>query len=235
MIKGLIKNIPFLYSTALSIKHRQWRIKTNKAFKKYLSANNGPKLQLGAGLNELPGWFNTDYFERPAIFFLDVTKRFPFPNDTFDWVFSEHHIEHITYKQAQLMLAEAYRVMSPGGYIKITTPDLEKYIRSYAEGRIESPLIKEHVRHWIYSGFAYASEYKPVGENFEAHFINDIFLNYEHRFIYDQRALKELLEKVGFTVVDKTAIKENDFNNIETHTSDFDRMFTLYIYAQKPY
>ena|ERR1700761_4438264 len=235
MIRHLIKNVPFLYNAALAVKHKLWYKQTQTAVKKYLQEHHLHKLQLGAGQNELPGWFNTDYFVRPSIYFLDVTKKFPFADNTFTYVFSEHHIEHITYKQARYMLSETYRVMKPGGYIKITTPDLNQYIRAYAEGTLHNAIVKKHVKDWIYTGFAYAENYIPVDDEvYEAHFINDIFMNYEHRFIYDEKALAKLAKNAGFTIINKALIKEMDFDHIESHIADFDKLFTLYLYAQKP-
>lgn len=238
MFRKIIKNIPFLYSSALNIKHKSWRAKSIKTFHQYLNSTQIYKLQLGAGLNQLSGWFNTDYFARPGISFLDVTKKFPFPDNIFEWVFSEHHIEHITYLQAQLMLNEAFRVMKPGGYVKITTPDLQKYILGYANHNLQTQLVKKHAKDWIYGGFANAATYIPVNNYYEAHFINDIFLNYEHRFIYDAHALKSLLEKAGFINIiqhEGNDVLHPELEAIETHTSDFDRHFTLYIQAQKPF
>jgi hypothetical protein len=238
MIRQFIKNIPFLYSSALRVKHWLWYGQTKKAFLQYINGTNLYKLQLGAGANQLPTWFNTDYFARPGIFFLDVTKKFPFPANTFEWVFSEHHIEHITYLQAQFMLSETYKVMKPGGYIKITTPDLQKYIAGYANQSLQLPLVKKHAKDWIYSGFANAATYIPIDEYYEAHFINDIFLNYEHRFIYDAHALTTLLEKAGFiNIINHKAgeVLHPEFEAVETHTAKFDRQFTLYIQAQKPF
>jgi len=234
MLRNFIKNIPFLYTTALSVKHRLWSKATENAFKNYALNNRSPKLQLGAGQNIIEGWFNTDYFVRDSIFFLDATKPFPFPADVFDGVYSEHHIEHISYKQAVFMLGEIFRVMKPGGYIKIATPDLKKYVSSYVDNSLNTPMIKQHAKDWIYSGFAYAKNYIPVNDHYEAHFVNDIFLNYEHRFIYDAAALNTILEKAGFIIINEASITQNSFTGIESHTSPFDRLFTLTVYAQKP-
>ncbi len=237
MIVKFIKSIPFLYSLALGIKHQWWNIQTKKKFKSYVSSIDLPKLQLGAGLNKLDGWFNTDYFARPAICFLDVTKKFVFPDGTFEYAFSEHHIEHISYHHAQFMLNETFRVMKSGGYLKVNTPDLHQYISSYANRALQTPIIKKHVIDWIYSGFAKASTYVPVTEHYEAHFMNDLFLNYEHRFIYDEQALKTLLEKAGFVKVINLNVANPcipALQNIESHLTDFDSMFTLSMQAQKP-
>lgn len=235
MLRALIKKIPFLYNMALAVKHNRWSDITIKNFDHYIHKATKPKLQLGAGLNELPGWFNTDYFARPTVFFLDVTKKFPFVENTFEYVFSEHHIEHITYLQAQYMLAETFRVMKPGGYIRIDTPNLDKYIQAYANKTLNVSPIDKHVKDWIYSGFDKAASYIPVDDYYEAHFINDIFLNYEHRFIYNYQALKRLLENAGFVNI-VTSDQSNDIVEIlgiESHSSAFDKQFTLSVIAQK--
>jgi ubiquinone/menaquinone biosynthesis C-methylase UbiE len=196
-----------------------------------------PKLQLGAGTNVLSGWFNTDYFARPTVFFLDVTKKFPFTDNLFELIFSEHHIEHISYKDAQNMLAESFRVMKQGGYIKIITPNLQQYIHCYANDEVYTPIIKQHTEDWVYSGFDKAINYIPVDDHYKAHFINDIFLNYEHKFIYDAQALKTLIKKAGFiniNVIGLPSVSHRDFEGIETHRSKFDLIFNLTIEAQKP-
>ena len=237
MITKLIKQNPLLYSLALTTKHSIWRNRTKKAFASYLSNNKTPKLQLGAGVNDLPGWFNTDYFARKTIFFLDATKKFPFGDNIFEWVFSEHHIEHVTYKQAKFMLGEIFRTMKPGGYLRIDTPDLKKYVANYMNESENAALTKQHARDWIYAGFAYASNYIPVNDYYNTHFLNDIFLNYEHRFIYDFQALKILLKSVGFinvTQLDATTSLHNEFKDIASHKTAFDYQFALYVQAQKP-
>lgn len=232
MIRQFIKEIPLLYKTALKIKHGRWNKITVNEFNKYIGSHQSAKLQMGAGLNDLPNWFNTDYFARPTIFFLDVTKPFPFPNNTFEFAYSEHHIEHISYLDAQKMLSETFRVMKPGGYIKIITPDLYQYLKSYTDKLLGSDQIKNHVNEWIYAGFANASTYIPVNGYYEAHFVNDIFMNYEHKFIYDQQSLSVLLEKAGFIVKPET--NHPEFKSLETHSSDFDKNFNLTLLAQKP-
>ena len=135
------------------------------------------------------------------------------------------------------MLNESFRVMKKGGYIKIITPNLQQYIHCYANDEVYTTIIKQHAKNWIYSGFDKAINYIPVDENYKAHFINDIFLNYEHRFIYDAQALATLLKKSGFvniTIIGPSSVSHPYFEGIETHHSEFDLMFNLSIEAQKP-
>lgn len=237
MVRKIIKQIPFFYNTALHFKHLSWSVATLKEFKKYWASADVAKLQLGCGTNVVSGWFNTDYFLRKDVFFLNVVKKFPFPDNTFHFVFSEHHIEHITYKQAHFMLGEVFRTMKPGGYIKLVTPDLEKYIGAYANDAMKMPEIKKQADDWIYSGFGEAAQYIPVNEYYNAHFVNDIFHNYSHFFIYDELSLKSILENAGFkncTKLDFNNPGHSVFQNIDSHTTDFDHKFSLYMIAQKP-
>jgi predicted SAM-dependent methyltransferase len=49
----------------------------------------------------------------------------------FDYVFSEHMIEHVSYAEGLLMLRECLRVLKPGGRIRIATPSLEVLLDLY--------------------------------------------------------------------------------------------------------
>jgi len=90
----------------------------------YLRSSAVPKLQIGAGKNLLPGWLNTDYDPLPGAAYLDATTRYPFDADTFALVYSEHIIEHVPYSAGASMLRECFRVLKPGGVLRISTPDL---------------------------------------------------------------------------------------------------------------
>jgi len=235
-MRKIINEFPFLRRLLRSIRHRLWVNRTKANLKTYLSTNSCPKLQLGAGANLLPGWFNTDYFPRPNIFFVDVTKPFPIPSDSFNFIFTEHHIEHISYKHAVFMLKESFRILKPGGIIKVATPDLTKSLASYFNDDIYQEEFKDHSKNYIYSGFYNAVNYVPVDDYFKAHEINDMFYNYEHKFIYDFESLKRVLENAGFTNVKDCALEastHSDLLDIEAHNSDFDKYFTLSVEATK--
>jgi len=71
--------------------------------------------------------------EPARMFFLqhDGTQRFPFRDGRFTWIIAEHFIEHIPYKAAIGFLAEARRLLAPGGTLRISTPDLAIYAAAY--------------------------------------------------------------------------------------------------------
>src|SRR5271169_951480 len=55
-------------------------------------------LHIGAAYFALENWFNTDLDPRKeGVYYVDATQPLPFPDHCFDFVFSEHLIEHIPF------------------------------------------------------------------------------------------------------------------------------------------
>ena len=63
----------------------------------------------------------------------DIRRPLPFADDTFDAVYALHIIEHLTPEEASKFVAEVFRVLRPGGILRISTPDLESAVRAYLE------------------------------------------------------------------------------------------------------
>ena len=51
---------------------------------------------------------------------------------SFAFVFSEHMIEHVSRPDGILMLEECFRILRPGGVVRIVTPNLETIMGIYA-------------------------------------------------------------------------------------------------------
>jgi SAM-dependent methyltransferase len=74
-------------------------------------------LQFGAGPHLLPEpWRNHD---RET----DIGKPLPFKDGEARFVFAEHVIEHVPFREGMQFLAEAYRVLNVGGTLRVTFPD----------------------------------------------------------------------------------------------------------------
>ena len=63
--------------------------------------------------------------------YLDVTRRFPYPDNTFEAVFSCHLLEHLYPDQARSCIAETLRILKAAGICRIVVPDLDKMVRDY--------------------------------------------------------------------------------------------------------
>jgi len=95
----------------------------------YLRGPTPHKLEIGAGPNGKPGWLATDLNAYVApngtrIVALDATKPFPIPADCFDFIFTEHMIEHVSFDDGLNMLSECYRILKPHGVLRVVTPSL---------------------------------------------------------------------------------------------------------------
>ena len=175
----------------------------------YVTSNEVRKLHIGCGGNYIAGWLNADYDSRSDnVLQFDATKRFPFESDTFDFVFTEHMIEHVSYAGARSMLAECYRVLRGGGKIRISTPDLESVV---ALRNVEKT--PQQLEYIAYHCEAHGSPYPH-----EVFVINDFFRLWGHMFIYDEENLKRLMEQVGFVSVSRVATGDSasaEFRGLE--------------------
>ena len=120
-------------------------------------------------------------------------------------IFTEHVFEHIDYtEEAPYFLSECYRVLQPGGVLRIIVPDAELYLKAYSEGEwapLEAirDLAPDHVD--PHNGSRY---------NTRMELINVIFRQgQEHKFAYDYETLSLLLQRSGFSDVRRQSCGES--------------------------
>ena len=191
------------------------RLAASRAAGAYLRTHPVTKLQIGAGGGLLPGWLNTDRDPGPGVAHLDATRPFPLPDRSFDYVFGEHVIEHLTREQGAAMLAECRRVLKPGGRVRITTPDLERIVSLHGAGDDD---VRARYVAWSTDAFV------PGADRPRAAFvINQLFRGWGHRFIYDEETLAAALLAVGLSAPVRRAYGESAdpaLAGIETHGAD---------------
>jgi predicted SAM-dependent methyltransferase len=193
--------------------------------RRYLQTHEVRKLQLGAGEHPRSGWLNTDlhdYGRGDELVYLDVRKRFPLPDASFDVVFSEHLIEHLTYAQGQHCLRECLRILRPGGRIRVATPSLERLARLYDGGDLQERYVR-----WAVGTLAPETDAPLPGV-----VINNFFRSWGHRFVYDTQTLRHALTSAGFVDVAERPIGE-----LEQHLAEepeFNRYETVVLEARRP-
>jgi predicted SAM-dependent methyltransferase len=203
----------------LGILRRRGRIR------RYLAAHDVRKLHLGAGENILAGWLNTDlhdYGRARELVYLDVRNRFPLPDVSFDVVFSEHMLEHLTYREGQRCLRECFRVLRRNGHIRIATPSLERLTRLYDGGELRERYVR----------WAVETLEPEVDAPLPGVVLNNFFRSWGHRFIYDPQTLRHALVAVGFVDV-----AEQPLGELEGHLAEapeFNEYETFVLEARKP-
>ena len=118
------------------------------------------KLHLGCGLNVVEGWLNVDgswnarlakyprlrralaaahVIPREAaqvdwrgdLRILDVRDPLPFATGSYDAIYASHLLEHLYLDDALRLLRECFRVLRPGGVLRLVVPDLKAIVREY--------------------------------------------------------------------------------------------------------
>ena len=168
----------------------------------YFAEQRIRKLHIGCGGNILGDWLNSDFSPySDRVLHLDATKTFPFSKETFDYIFSEHLIEHVSYSNGLAMLSECHRVLKNNGKIRISTPNLQFLIDLYSDNKSE--LQKEYIK-WATDSFIKSAPYYD-----DTFVINNFVRDWGHLFIYDEKTLRSSLEKAGFTKILRCELNES--------------------------
>jgi len=197
---------------------------------RYFTAHQIRKLQIGAHSSMLAGWLNTDLYPQSVLSVtLDATKTFPFQDASFDYVFSEHQLEHISNDDARVMLQECHRILRPGGKIRLALPSLDRLVQLI--GPTKTDVQERYIR------YATSICYPNVQTPNPCFAINAAFMNWGHKFLYDRVTLSCALQTIGFTNIQFFAPGQSDDSNlsgIETRNSEMDVYETMVVQAIRP-
>lgn len=174
----------------------------------YLLSSREPKLQIGGGWRLLDGWLNTDIDLVPDVMFMDATRSFPFEDNLFQFVFSEHMIEHVHYEKAVSMLRECHRVMRKGGVIRVVTPDLSSIVGLYRGNLSE---IQQSYLSWFCATFVQGEYPQSAVAVINAH-----FRLWGHQFIYDEETLTATMSGAGFSEVTRCSLGKSDYSMLRS-------------------
>lgn len=181
---------------------RQWPrtlLRTNsRIVQRYFAQTDEPKLHIGCGDRLLEGWLNSDLFPcSPRVLRLDATRPFPFASNTFAYAYSEHLIGLLATRQAKRLLRECFRVLAPGGKVRICTPDLAFLIELCGP---QPSALQERYIEWA-SG--------QSAERGRAVVINNMGEAYGP-FVYDEPSLRGDLEDAGFSNIVSRDLNQSD-------------------------
>ncbi len=218
---------PFLSEVRAAIRrvtNATWRVR-----RRYKHQRDFP-LNIGCGACGKPGWVNLDFYSLPGVNCVyDCRKNLPFSDDSVKFIFTEHFFEHIDYtEEVPLFLSECWRVLEPGGVIRIVVPDAEEYLRAYCTEGWED-LIRIRPLRPDLSDVHFGSKF-----NTKMEVVNAVFRQYfEHKYAYDFDNLRFALSRYGFGEVRKMSFGES--RQPEFCIDNPDRApGSLYVEALKP-
>ena len=101
-------------------------------------------LNLGCGgiYEKSPNWVNLDFTSNSVhVQRANLLSKLAFEEGEFDGVYSSHFLEHIPYEKVPAFLLECFRVLKPGGMIRLVLPNFEEmcveYLRQLKTGDYE--------------------------------------------------------------------------------------------------
>jgi SAM-dependent methyltransferase len=160
------------------------------------------------------GWLSEQRYARirqldPDTILWDLRKGIPFADLMFDGVYHCHVLEHIDREDAPVFLRECFRVLKPGGILRVVVPDLENLSRSYIEcmKRLpENATMEEHtiavegmIDQMVVRIPRDRKGQKPVVRFLENLILGDTARNGSlHRWMYDRFSLDRLMRESGF-------------------------------------
>lgn len=98
------------------------------------SAERARLVNIGCGASLHADWINLDvYASAPGVIVHDIRDGLPFADRSIEVCYHSHILEHLTPARAGHLIGECYRVLRPGGVIRVVVPDLERIARYYLE------------------------------------------------------------------------------------------------------
>lgn len=116
--------------------------------------------------------------------------RLPVPDNSADVVYASHLLEHLDRDEAQRFLSEAYRVLVPGGIVRLVVPDLEKLVEEYVATRDADRLVERTL----------LAKERPKTLAAKVRWL--LIGDRGHHWMYDGRSLSLALSRVGFRDVE---------------------------------
>lgn len=140
--------------------------------------------------------------------YVSMTKRLPFDDQELNGVFLEESIEHVNKNDAIKMIEECFRVLKPSGVIRLSTPSLDQTARSLLLG------------------------------NVSCDYINTLFYDHGHRYLYTVNELCTLFVKIGFVNIRLSTFQDPNsiLGRLDSHADRFGQNteMSIYLDAQKP-
>ena len=158
------------------------------------------KLHLGCGKRHIPGWFHIDALEYPHVDKVGPVDKLDFlPDGSAELIYACHLLEHFGRKEVHAVLREWYRVLKPGGILRLAVPDYEVCARLYLSGTLANGL---------------NDVLGPMvgGQRDQYDF---------HKIVFDEPTLSKLLKNVGFRETHRWDWRTSDHAHIDDYSQSY--------------
>ena len=186
---------------------------------------SGVKAHLGCWHRVIPGFIHVDLCDLPHIDYNSSIDSLPFFADAaVDLIYCSHALEYFDRDQARRVLKEWYRVLVPGGLLRLAVPNFEALIKVYqSSGELNSLL-------------------GPLYGKMQIPSTHGGYTTLYHKTTYDEASLRSLLQDCGFVSTEKWDWRNTEHAAVDDHSQayfphmqkDTGILVSLNLQARKP-
>ncbi len=143
----------------------------------------------------------------------DVRRSLPFTNMSFSAVYASHLLEHLHRVEADRLLKECFRILVPGGVLRLVVPDLLTLVNEYLEWRTlreKRQIAGDRLNERLMLRPEAPTSGNPLYRAYSA--ATDF---HSHKWMYDADSLQQHMGAAGFTKVQEMAYRQSAIDNIE--------------------
>ena len=223
------------------------------------------KVNLGCGERWLSDWVNVDFHLRARLRFHpllklfvplfsrlnlidtttkwplhlivhDIRKRLPFEDESVDYIYLSHVLEHLRKYEAQRVLRDCWRILKGRGIVRVVVPDLEllaeKYIEKDYDFYYQKFTFQKEDSDKLADRFL-ASFYPQRNKKEQSKLLDKIKAKFFpcHQWMYDFESLSTMLYDVGFSAVRRCSFQVGetpDIKQLDAHMAE-----SLFVEATK--
>jgi len=139
----------------------------------------------------------------------NVVAKIPFSTASVEAIYSGEMLEHFTFDDGQRFLVECFRVLIPGGILRIRVPDNYHFWKQYTEQFEATRSLgrkswTDHHTRWIRMFFRDICVRRPWLKS----------IGHYHKWMYDEISLILALENQGFVGAERRAFLDSRIANI---------------------
>lgn len=157
------------------------------------------KLHLGCGPRYIPGFVHVDAQPAPHVDIVGPVESLPMDDASVSLIYASHVLEHFGRYAYQAVLKEWFRVLKPGGILRLAVPDFAACAAIYYENGLENGL--SGLVGLIIGGQRNEHDY--------------------HKMIFDEVFLRNDLLKIGFREVRLWDWRATEHTNIDDYSQAF--------------
>lgn len=157
------------------------------------------KLHLGCGPRHIPGFVHVDLLSAPHVDIVGPVEKLPISDASATLVYASHVLEHFGRFEYKAVLEEWFRVLAPGGVLRLAVPDFAACAALYYESGLTDRL----------SGLVGLL----VGGQRDS---NDF-----HKMIFDEASLRLDLLAAGFSEVRRWDWRSTEHAGVDDYSQAF--------------